>query len=419
MKKVLIVDDDINLVDVIAGKLKDRIDIHVLKAYNYKEAISLIREHEDEIAVAIVDLHIPGTKDGGLLHLTNINEIPSIVLTSSTDKAVRKEMMQKHVLEYIAKSDLNSLTYAVDVTVRVLRNYDTGVMIVDDSAVSLNVMALSLEKLNVKIFKAHDGVEALEVLDRDGDKISLVLTDYQMPKMDGLELTQEIRKRYRKDRMAILVLSGEDDKDAVFDFFKVGANDFLSKPFNFEEFFIRMNINLDLIDLFRHSQEFANKNSLTGLFNRKFFMDSATMMLGKAKRHKRELCMIFFEIDAYGSMADRYGNEVGDIVVLAIVKHLNKTLRKSDLLAQYDAHEFAILIEDINEADSEKLAHRLQECFAHDRLEFGSKEITYSVSIGLYHGLSQEVSALVSATREAVTQAQDKGGNTLVKVKRS
>ena len=412
MRKILIIDDDRYIIDTLSKKIHEtNAKVEILTAQSYKEAVSLVRTHQDDIAVAIIDLHLPGAKDGAAIQLTNATDIPSIVFTALEDDEFKVRSLEKHVLEYVLKGDFSTLDYVAAMSVRILKNYDTHILLVDDSAMSLNLLELTLEKFHFNIHKAKDGQEALERIEAGDVEFSIVLTDYQMPRMDGLMLTQKIRKNIRKDRLAIIALSGDENGGAVSAFLKVGANDFIKKPFEPQELFIRINNNLELLDMFALAKQVASQDFLTGAFNRRYFTDAARAMLARAQRNEQNVAIAMLDIDHFKKINDTYGHDMGDVALKECVALLNRLMRKSDLMARMGGEEFALLFDDISKEDFVKRLEVIRAEFEALSIEFAGDTIRFTVSIGAYYGPVFELDELLKYADEALYVSKGSGRN--------
>jgi diguanylate cyclase (GGDEF)-like protein len=410
-KKILIVDDDPFIIHTLKDKIELATNVEVLTASSYKECVTIIRNDAKDIAAAIVDIKVSGAKDGGVLHLTNLNKIPSIVFTSIDDASLKASFLQKHVIEYVIKNTLQTLEYTVNLALRIVQNYDINILIVDDSSMSLNMLAITLDKMHFNIHKAKDGVEALKVLDQD-KKFSLVLTDYHMPNMDGLELTQEIRKRYKKDELAIIAISGQEDSESTSLFLKVGANDFIKKPYSYEELALRINLNLDMIDLFTHNKQLATRDTITAVHNEQYFADSAEAIFLKAERDTKELLVAMVSIDHFQDMIKSYGDDSANRILIESAKLMQATIRKSDLIARQSHETFSILFENISRENSETLLKKLHENIKKlSVLVSKDTTITPKLSIGAVHGRSESLNEMLKHAYQAMTVSQTSGGN--------
>ncbi len=409
-RKILIVDDDLFVLHALKDKILASVEVEVLTASTYKECVQYIRDEAENIAVAIVDLKLPDSKDGSVLYLTNTQNIPSIVFTGSLDENIKASFMQKNVVEYIIKNTLQTLEYTAKLAIRIIQNYDIDILIVDDSTMSLNMLELSLEKMHLNIHKASDGIEALKILEQKDKNFSLVITDYNMPNMDGLELTQEIRKRYKKEEVAVIALSAQEDNESTSLFLKVGANDFVKKPFSFDELALRINLNLDMLDLFSLNRVLSTKDSVTPVYNKRFFTDSGQALLLKAQRDKRSILAIVISIDNFQNSVNDYGHTVGERILNECATIFLDTLRQSDLIARLEGERFAILLDNISKDNSTMLIEKIHQeiRLLHIKINH-TLTITNTLSVGAVYSNDQDLDHLVEQATSAMTVSQTSG----------
>ena len=191
MKKILIVDDSKIILSILEKDLLKHIsNIEVLKAKNYKEGLKYILKYGNKIDVAILDLHLPDSKDGAMINIVEANNIKSIILSERLTEQSKKIIFGKNnIIDCIAKDGERSIKSTIYSVNRILKNVDRNILIVDDSKMQLSVLQKILIKMNLNVITAENGEEALKIIEEDNIKFSLVLTDYNMPKMDGMELT--------------------------------------------------------------------------------------------------------------------------------------------------------------------------------------------------------------------------------------
>ena len=253
VKTVLIVDDSEFILNALEKEINKELDVKILKTTNFREALDYILK-EEIIHVAIIDLNLSGAKNGKVLNYAQRKYIPSILLTDKFDEELKDIILKKDIIDYIIKNNPENIGKVVDIVRRVLKNYDTNVMVVEDSPVQLAVAVEKLEKMKLNVTTAVNGQEALNLIQKGDKKYSLILTDYNMPVMDGMELIFKLREIYKKDRLGIIVLSSSDKPEIATMFIKIGANDFINKPYSDVEFTTRINSNLELIDIFEQSR---------------------------------------------------------------------------------------------------------------------------------------------------------------------
>lgn len=247
-KRILIVDDSAVVTATFKRVIEKTFSYECITAASKQQTQEMLDLHKNNFDVALLDLNLPDASDGEVIDLVSQYKIPIIVLTGSIDSENR--LRQKEIVDYVIKDGSNSIYYVLGIIKQLIKNRDIKVLVVDDSKLALKKVSDLLHRYNLNVFTANDGVEALEVFEKNKD-IKLIFTDYMMPNMDGLELTKELRKKYRKNQLSIIVTSaslGEGTTSSKF--LRYGANDFLHKNFSAEEFYARLNVNLEILGLF-------------------------------------------------------------------------------------------------------------------------------------------------------------------------
>ncbi len=408
MKTVLIVDDSSVILDLLENKIKKSIDVNILKANTYKEATKYILE-EEIIHIAILDLNLPDARNGQIVDFAISKDIPSVILTGLMNEELQRTILQKDILDYVIKSDLNSMEYTVNIIDRTLNNYDRSILVVDDSKFQISIVTKMLKKMKIRVETASNGEEALELIKaKDKDKqFSLVLTDYNMPKMDGLELTLNIRNLYQKDELSIIVMSANDAPEIATNFIKIGANDFICKPFTQTEFITRVNSNLDLLSLFEKTKELAHKDYLTCSYNRTFFFESGESIVNKTKRKKFNVAVALMDIDNFQEIIDEHGYDIGDLVIQNVSKVINKNLRSSDLISRFKDDEFAILLEDITLENTNILFNKIKISLVTHNIKIGEIDISFHVSFGIFYGQDDSLNNMMKKARLSLENAKE------------
>ena len=412
IKTVLIVDDDPIILDMLEEKLNNKIkNINILKALTYKEGMKHILTKDQTISVAILDLNLPDVEDGALVEFAMKKGIPTIVLTGTMDENLKQTLLDNDILDYIIKGGKRGINHAVNSVDRVLKNYDTNILVVDDSSVQLSIAVTILEKMKFNVTTAMNGLEAYGTLQNSGIKFSLVLTDFNMPKMDGMDLTLKIREEYDKDELGVIVLSANETPEISSQFISIGANDFINKPYSEIEVITRINSNLELLELFEKTRDMANKDFMTGAYNRRFFFDSGQAIYGKAKREKKDICVAMFDIDKFKNINDTYGHDVGDVAICEVANILNENLRDSDLMARFGGEEFCVLLENISLEEVERLFEKIRAVFENNIIKINGLEIKFTTSIGICYGIEDDLEAMIKKSDDGLYYCKNNGRN--------
>jgi len=249
MIRVLVVEDS----KIISSSLKDLIvnslGFSCLVAESMKEASILLLKFKGKFDVALLDLGLPDAPKGEIVDLVTKFSIPTIILTGSNLDADEEKFRNKSIVDYVIKDGSYSIKYAVSVVDRIVRNNKVKVMVVDDSKSACDKLCKLLERYKITAISAYSAEESLNILKEQND-IKIIFIDYLMPNMNGLELTREIRKTFPKDKLSLIAVSGESNRKIISKFLKYGANDFIYKGFTEEEFFIRLNNELETLELY-------------------------------------------------------------------------------------------------------------------------------------------------------------------------
>jgi CheY-like chemotaxis protein len=194
-ERILVVDDNKTLSKLISLKVKSELNIDVDVAYSLAEAELFTKKYR--YTLAILDLNLPDAPNGEVVDMMLGKKVPSIVLTGSVDKEFRKAILKKEIIDYVHKGGIDDIDYVIETIKRLLKNRAHKVMVVDDSLIFRNQMKKMVENLFFQVFALAHGEEALLILEENPD-IKIIITDYNMPVMDGLELTKAVRQRYTK-----------------------------------------------------------------------------------------------------------------------------------------------------------------------------------------------------------------------------
>lgn len=232
MKKILIVDNSNVLPNILTDIFSKNSNFRVFKAKTYKEAKDLISKNS--FFASVSNIVLPDALNGELLDFLSIEKIPTVVLSSKNEKNLQNLIKDKNITDYISKDsmyELNSVYRLIN-----LLTFTDGldVLIVDDSSVIIEKIKTILETLLLKVHVAKNGVDALELFNNN-DKIAMVITDFHMSGMDGLEIIKTIRKSDKNSNVPILIMTTDNTNEAKVKFYKNGATDFLTKPVLEEE----------------------------------------------------------------------------------------------------------------------------------------------------------------------------------------
>jgi two-component system cell cycle response regulator len=289
------------------------------------------------------------------------------------------------------------------------------VLVADDSAVFRKLVEQTLSEKQYRLIFAKSGREALQcVADHDP---GLVIVDWMMPDLTGIEICQHIRAKSQTSYTYIIILTSMSEKQSVVAGLASGADDYLTKPFDHQELIARVGVGVRIIELNRQIeaqnlllQELALTDSLTGLPNRRAIEDWATRQLIGAARYGFSFWVALADLDRFKSVNDEYGHEAGDTVLRRFGEILTANSRRSDICGRMGGEEFLFVLTHATQDNVAVVIERIRTQLEATRFNFDGNRLIVTASFGLagfqttqapdFHRLvAQADAALYSAKR--------------------
>jgi len=259
------------------------------------------------------------------------------------------------------------------------------VLLAEDNPVSRKLLEKTLQKAGYEFNSVENGREALDLF--NGSFFPIVLTDWLMPEMNGIELCRAIRENNNlSGYVYIIVLTGKDAKDDIVVGLEAGADDYLTKPFDQAELIARLNTAVRILELER-SLLTANErirllsvtDPLTGSYNRGYLNDRYPQEIQRAKRFKNPLSLVLCDIDHFKKVNDTYGHLTGDQVLKKVVGSITKSLReKVDWVVRYGGEEFLMVLPETGVDGARIVAERVRSAIS--EMSIKTKENTFHIT---------------------------------------
>ena len=287
---------------------------------------------------------------------------------------------------------------------------DWRILLVDDEPTQRLIMARLLKRAGYEVDTASNGKEALEKIEA-GD-FQLMITDWEMPEMDGIALCSALRASQTKYIYTIL-LTARDAIEHVVTGLQAGADDYLTKPVVEPELIARLSTGKRIVTLERSLRNANEENRrlsitdpLTGAYNRRYLMEQLPREIERGARYGRQLSVIMCDVDHFKKINDTYGHLVGDEVLKWFVQQLNNGVRACDWVARYGGEEFVIVLPETGVANAATAAEHLREQISKTPFESAGNELPVTASFGV-SGWSGNVPA--GATLDALIAKCDAG----------
>jgi len=301
-------------------------------------------------------------------------------------------------------------------------SYKLRILLVDDDSAMLMVMKMLLDNQGHTVALARNGEEALAMVK---DFIpQLIMTDWIMPKMDGIEFCRALRRNPAWRNIYVFILTAQEGIDRLVEAFEAGANDYMTKPINPKILSARLSAGQRVVQLQeeleyereqlqkfsselaisnQRFQQLALTDELTGLPNRRFANEQLERQWAMAQRNKSPLSCMMLDIDYFKQVNDTYGHKTGDDVLKQVASTLQASVRKQDVVCRIGGEEFLVICPDVQIAELNKYAERLREKIS--LLNFSDnadKKFKLTISIGAASKLP------VMSNAEVLLQLADK-----------
>jgi len=224
------------------------------------------------------------------------------------------------------------------------------VLIADDDAINRQVLA-ELLKPEYTVLLAKNGEQALERAARHAP--DLILLDVMMPDLDGYEVLRRLRADPQLTHLAVIFISGLDRPEDEANGLKLGASDYIAKPFNATVVTARVALHLQLVRQRRMLERLAHVDGLTELANRRRFDELYAQEWQRAQRNGWPLSLALLDLDAFKQYNDHYGHPAGDRALRAVARTAAAGMRRpADLAARYGGEELVLLLPDTDAAQA-------------------------------------------------------------------
>ncbi len=295
------------------------------------------------------------------------------------------------------------------------------VLIIDDSeAVRQRVQEVLQKEAKVThVLCAADGIAGFKQLMEQ--PVDLILCDLVMPVLDGFKFLALKETRPEFADVPVIMLTGEEDIRAKVRGLEAGALDYLTKPFDAHELLARVRIHLKLKELQddlrqknQRLEQLTRVDELTGLNNRRFFMEMLRNEFRRSDRYGTPVVFVMVDVDHFKKVNDTYGHLMGDKALVSVAQVLSRTARAQDLVGRFGGEEFAIIMPHTELKGGELAANRHRRLIEEEpiMLDQGPLQITASFGVANFPRADvRRVEDLIEMADQALYKAKEAGRN--------
>jgi two-component system cell cycle response regulator len=257
------------------------------------------------------------------------------------------------------------------------------ILVVEDSAIDRHQISNYLQDFGLDLIVAENGTDAWEVL-RGPDAPTLVLLDWILPGIDGIELCRRIRTLGSNGTYIYTVmLTAKNRKKNLLTAMEAGADDYLAKPVDLSELKARILVGKRILDLQQSLRFAATHDFLTGLLNRSEILASLERELSRSQREDKPAGIILADLDHFKEINDTLGHSAGDVVLKEVASRLKSDLRIYDAAGRYGGEEFLLVLPGCDVRIATRRADEIRRLVAKDGIATPSCIVPVTVSMGV------------------------------------
>ncbi|CAA9372396.1 MAG: diguanylate cyclase/phosphodiesterase (GGDEF & EAL domains) with PAS/PAC sensor(s) [uncultured Gemmatimonadetes bacterium] len=306
----------------------------------------------------------------------------------------------------------------------------TRILVVDDVPDNVDILDARLSSRGYLVVTATNGQEALDRV--HGEAPHLILCDVMMPVIDGFEVSRRIKSDTSLPFIPIILVTAKDTAEDIVEGLEAGADDYISKPYNFKELEARVRAMLrikrlqDELDQKNRELEVANKrlrklsitDGLTGLFNHRHVHELLRDEWERSLRSGEPVGVAMLDLDRFKSINDTYGHPTGDVVLYETARIISETAREIDMVGRYGGEEFIAILPNTDEEAAAHFAERVRERVEAHLYRDEDNEIRMTVSCGVASAPLEGIDspeALLKQADEALYSAKTSGRNRVIR----
>ncbi|MEW5806434.1 MAG: diguanylate cyclase [Acidobacteriota bacterium] len=306
-------------------------------------------------------------------------------------------------------------------------NPKNKILIVDDEKDNVNCLARWFEREGLDIISAYDGQHALDMVEKHHP--DLIILDIIMPGLDGLEVARRLKADSMFWSIPIIMLTAKHEMKNKVEGFRIGVDDYVTKPFDFEEVDARIKAMLRKRELYLELEkkklqldqtnlklkEMAITDDKTSLFNHRYFLNKLKEEFKRTKRYGTSLSIIMLDLDDFKEINDIHGHQRGDRILREVGRIIQSNARETDFVARYGGEEFAVILPNSDAQMAKQVAERIRKAVSVHVFKEEKSSLAMTISAGIAtfpdNAMIKNADELIHSADAALYMAKKKGKN--------
>jgi two-component system cell cycle response regulator len=291
------------------------------------------------------------------------------------------------------------------------------VMVAEDDRIMRQTVTKTLIDHGLRVEAVEDGQQALDRVRKGG--ISLVILDIIMPKLSGIECCRIIKSVTEERILPVLLLTSKNDMESRIEGLRIGADDYVGKPFDDRELLARVDNLLrvkkahdEMLESKKRLEQLAIQDELTGVYNYRYMHTRLSEEFKRAQRYRYPLACAMIDIDHFKQFNDEFGHDVGDAVLREVAVRIGQAVREVDVVARYGGEEFLLVLPNTHFAGALTVADRVWRSVGGKPVIMADKKHKVTVSVGVSLFPSRDIKSkdqLLKSADEALYRAKNEG----------
>jgi len=365
-----------------------------INATKASEAFEILQREKISLILTAMELESGSAIDFiKSLNESQFRDIPVVVFTGNDSLEDRKRMYELGIVDYILKtSDKEVIKQNLSIFRKedpvALRMRELTYAVVDDNKMDRKIISRIFSMHDIKKADFFDSEQMLLNSDIHYD---VYVIDLVLKETLGDKVISALRKKNLDS--VIIAVSGIDNVKTISMVLSIGADDYITKPFNYDLFFTRLKTNIRNFLLMRELklktdllERISITDPLTELFNRRHIFDRLNQECEKFKRYGLTFTAVMLDIDGFKSINDSYGHQVGDMVIRMVSDAIKKSIRNVDIAGRYGGEEFLIILPEIDGKGGVVAAERIRKSIESIKIEESNIKVTISAGVAEFAG---------------------------------
>ncbi len=402
----LIIEDQKSMALLLKSELAALTNLPIYLCHSLAEATALL-ETDVNISVCLSDLNLPDAAQGQAIDLLLSKHITTVVVTATYNDETRQAMFKRKVADYVLKDGISSIRYAVQTAYTIHQNSQRHVWLLSSGSKSSSKLLGMLRIHHFQVSLYEDCPELQEGLKENAPDLVILDASEGFSSSKFYDFVNNTRSKYSQNQLPLMSCAPSQNIADAIKLMKYGVNDFYNTSFTAEEFYVRVQQNIQQAESFREIERISQTDALTGIFNRGHFFNAGNALFEQIKSSQKYFFTVMADIDYFKLVNDNHGHQKGDDAIVYTAQKIQQTFSKH-LVTRFGGEEFCILGQVEDASEIEALCENLRATIENDSLN--ETGVPFTISLGLTYS-GQDLEEAVSKADKALYRSKESGRN--------